>query len=307
MSIRPWLLLALAMPRAAFAQSVAFEDDFTCDNDATFGTSVDHGWSNLLAADAWSANFNDGVSPLTDGGTGSFGGAIDDYENFLHTGSTLWKDTAIEATLTNEDDDWMGLVVRYSGTGAYYTCGLVKDRGPDCTANCASPTDGIYLKRVEGACSSDENVASNTAFSFDDGVNYRVRLSAIGNTITCTVDTDENGLGIGTDTVVAYVDPAPLLTGQAGLASYDNGSSNGDMQFDDVVIETFDPDADQDGLPDAVETAIGSDPFDRDTDNDTISDRDEVGLAATPFDWDGDGTKDFRDLDSDKDGKTDIF
>ena len=44
---------------------------------------------------------------------------------------------------------------------------------------------------------------------------------------------------------------------------------------------------------------------DLDSDNDGITDADEKGPSATPRDTDGDGTPDYRDLDSDNDGITD--
>jgi MYXO-CTERM domain-containing protein len=66
-------------------------------------------------------------------------------------------------------------------------------------------------------------------------------------------------------------------------------------------------DTDGDGIPDADETRIGTDPNDPDTDNDGISDGTEVGDPATPRDTDGDTTIDALDTDSDGDGYTDSF
>ena len=76
------------------------------------------------------------------------------------------------------------------------------------------------------------------------------------------------------------------------------------------------PDADDDGLSRAEETALGTDPFDSDTDDDALSDGDEVTLGTNPLDADsdndelGDGDEvalgtDPLDADSDDDGLPD--
>lgn len=81
-----WVWSLVATP----AQTVAFTDDFACSNDATFGLPAgDNGWQAIYTTDPWSTALNGGVSPLTDTATGSFGGAINDYENFLVTGDLL--------------------------------------------------------------------------------------------------------------------------------------------------------------------------------------------------------------------------
>ena len=304
--IRAPLLAAMFLPGLALGQSLAFEDNFDCDDDTTFGTSLDRGWDNVLNGDAWSADFNDGVSPLTDNGAGTFGNPIDDYENFLVTGSQLWSDTAIAATLINNDDDWMGLVARFSGAGSYYTCGLTNDQAQDCGGAGGGVADGVYLRRVDTSMACAANYDVDTApYTFAAGAPIRVELSVIGDQVTCAVDVDQNGIGVGADLVLSYVDPTPLPSGRAGLASFQNGNANGDMEFDDIEVTTFDPDQDSDGLPDAVEALVGSDPANPDSDGDGIIDWVEVRYPPSPDDEDGDGTPNWADIDSDNDGLLD--
>jgi hypothetical protein len=62
------------------------------------------------------------------------------------------------------------------------------------------------------------------------------------------------------------------------------------------------PDADGDGLSDADELAIGTDPDLPDSDGDGVLDGLEVGSVAAPADTDGDGTLDALDTDDDGDG-----
>ena len=116
--------------------------------------------------------------------------------------------------------------------------------------------------------------------------------------VTCTVDADGNGLGVGADVVATYLDPNPLPSGKSGLWSFNNGGGNGGMVFDDVSVTTFDADADADGVPDAVETAEGSLVNDADTDGDGIEDRYEYGMQEFPYDADNDGLNDGEERDA---------
>ena len=300
-------LLVLLIPASAVAQSTAFEDDFACDNSASFGSPAVFGWKSLRGnTDPYTAASNGGVSPVTDDSGGNFGGAVDDYENFLLTGHPLWDDTAIEADLTNLDQDAMGLVVRYASTTSYYSCTATKDDDVDCGGAGAVFADGFRLRRVSSAaCAGDYVVASNLGFSFTQGATYRTRLEVIGSEVTCTIDSGLDGLGVGVDTTLFFDDPAPLPPGEAGFLSFNNGGANGEMVFDNAFIETFDPDTDLDGLPDAVEAAIGSNPLLGDSDADGISDRYEADFAELAPNTDADAAKDFLDLDSDADGHPD--
>ena len=60
---------------------------------------------------------------------------------------------------------------------------------------------------------ADYIVAEDTSFTYTFGQTYRMRLEAVGGNITCTVDVDGNGIGVGADLVLNYVDPAPLPPG----------------------------------------------------------------------------------------------
>ena len=71
-----------------------------------------------------------------------------------------------------------------------------------------------------------------------------------------------------------------------------------------VVANTTDSDGD--GLTDAEEDVLGTDPNDPDSDGDSIGDASEVGGdIENPLDTDGDGTIDALDDDSDEDGVSD--
>jgi hypothetical protein len=114
------------------------------------------------------------------------------------------------------------------------------------------------------------------------------------------------------DRIAAGFLPIPLLDPEIDTISLTETPTIGEVAF------IIDADSDDDGLPDGVELAIGTDPFDPDSDDDGLSDGDEVNVHGTdPLDADSDddglsdgdevnvhGT-DPLDADSDDDGLND--
>ena len=304
------------------ATTVAFEDNFDCDDDSNHGPQNNlYGWSNVMDGsggpnDPWRTDLNGGISAATDDLTGSsFGNPVDEYENFLITGDMSWADYAIEADVNNLDDDGMGLVARYSGPSSYYSCYMTNGRYPDCDGSGGDiATPGIYLARVSAAACTNDYQVGSVPFFFNFGTTYRMRLSVNncgGSTafVSCSIDIDGDG-NFGLGETISFVDTNPLPPGQAGLSSFDNGNSDanppgGDGVFDNVLVETWDPDSDGDGLTDATEATIGTDPNNPDSDGDGIGDRFEVLYPPRPSDVDGDGTFNVNDPDSDGDGLPD--
>jgi len=296
---------SLLLGANASAQTTYFEDNFDCDNAASYGqTATNFGWRANYSSDYWTTASNTGVSPASvDQTTGSFtNSAVDYYENFLLTGHSSWANYAITADVINADNDTAGIVARYSDPSHYYACTLTNDQMPDCSGNGGGATDGARLLRVDydtTACSANlgNYAVAFQGFTFSTSTTYRLRLEVNGSSVTCTVDAGANG---SIDYTLTYTDSAPLPSGYAGLFSYDN--SAGAVVFDNVTISGWDPDADSDGVPDTVEIAVGTNPNNPDSDYDGISDRWELLGQGTPPDTDGDGTIDALDTDSDGDG-----
>ena len=302
----------------AHAQSTYFEDDFDCSDDPEFGLSPGkRGWVSISPSDSYTTDENDGVSPKTDTGAGSFGTPVDDYENFLVTGHPLWRYVAIEGVANSLDDDTMGLVIRYSSADQYYSCYFSNDQYPVCSGDSESSPRGAVLTRVDTAatCVDGYAVAADSGFAYLAGASYKMSLEVSaqpgGDLVRCTIDADLDGvLGSGGDVVLSHLDATPLPTGFAGLYAFQSGNADQspprtDAFFDDVVITGNDADADSDGVPDAIEILLGTDPMSPDSDGDCIGDRFEIRIPAFAPDTDADGLIDALDTSSDFDGLPD--
>lgn len=81
---------------------------------------------------------------------------------------------------------------------------------------------------------------------------------------------------------------------------------DGDLNDEDQNPFTVpEVDTDKDGLPDALEFALGTNYLNPDTDGDGIKDGEQYYTISLSSDFDGDGILDLADTDDDDDGKTD--
>jgi hypothetical protein len=96
---------------------------------------------------------------------------------------------------------------------------------------------------------------------------------------------------------VIEIGPDGLLTAREPGTADVVATNNGVTTVRRITVRAVsDTDTDGDGLSDAVEATLGTDPYDRDTDGDGSEDGDEVGpLPESPTDTDGDGLPDVLD------------
>lgn len=147
---------------------------------------------------------------------------------------------------------------------------------------------------------------SNPEFSGD--ADWFVELAVPWSTIRGGA----NALAAGT--------PMRFVCGTAGSGSFHIGTDQAttaatlDASWSDPFVcndTGCEIDRDADGVPDSVETALGTTPTNPDSDGDGIRDNIELSAGAGPFgpytgpDSDGDGTRDALDLDSDNDCRPD--
>ncbi len=93
-------------------------------------------------------------------------------------------------------------------------------------------------------------------------------------------------------------------------SSKTDADNDGVMDEFDANDASADNDSDNDGLTNAQEKTLGTDPLKADTDADSEADMAEIGNVATPLDTDNDGNNDAKEssiLDADNDGVKDEF
>jgi hypothetical protein len=110
-------------------------------------------------------------------------------------------------------------------------------------------------------------------------------------------DTDGDGVADGVEVILLGTDPLDRDTDGAGSCDIQELEYNTDpLDPEDDYIAL---DADCDGIPDAEERSLGTDPNSWDSDLDGLSDGLEVELGSNPINWDtdGDGVPDGEELD----------
>jgi len=167
-------------------------------------------------------------------------------------------------------------------------------------------------------------IAVNYPDSDDDGINDDVDIDDDNDGIPDLVETGVTGedpsADKDSDGIPNYADPTP----GSGITWVDANSDgiNDNFDFDlDGVPDHLDVDADNDGIPDAIEANGGSAPTNYNSTTgritgsvgangmpDAVETSSESGVStyANP-DTDGDGNKNFKDIDADNDGITDAI
>ncbi|MCV6630285.1 MAG: gliding motility-associated C-terminal domain-containing protein, partial [Flavobacteriaceae bacterium] len=158
---------------------------------------------------------------------------------------------------------------------------------------CDADADGL-INQEEQAIGTDPNKADTDG----DGINDDVE---VGNDISNPTDSDNDGKIDALESNTADAD-ADGTVDQQDLDDADPCVPN--VNAGNCVIDT-----DVDGIPDDVETSLGTDPNNSDTDGDGIDDGTEVGSDTNnPIDTDGDGIIDAIESnleDADADGVVD--
>ncbi|MEQ1566220.1 MAG: hypothetical protein ABMA64_11330 [Myxococcota bacterium] len=219
---------------------------------------------------------------------------------------------------TSEDDDFVGFVFGYepgdaTSGGADFLLVSWKQATQSIGQYGGSASEGLSVSRVTGQAEAgdlwthtgpvDELQRSND-YAFDgwnDNTPYTFRFVYSASDLDVYVDGDLQ-LSIG------GVFPTG---GKFGLFAFSQMSSRFTLLEPSGESVCDSPDTDGDGLDDAHEIGIGTDPDDFDTDGDTIGDGTEVNVSTTDPtdpDTDGDGLDDAAELGPDAapgDGETD--
>ena len=127
-----------------------------------------------------------------------------------------------------------------------------------------------------------------------------------GDTLTFGASSTLAGLSVDSATGVITATTSAQNVGDVMVMAEVTDGEASDTRGFVIRVVANDLDSDEDGLTDAEEEALGTDPNDPDSDGDFIGDAFEVGDdLENPLDTDGDGTIDALDDDSDEDGISD--
>jgi len=258
------------------------DDDGLSDGEETNGTGplADFGTTDPLDEDSDNDNINDGVEAgLSTSGIAA--GTSDGNETpFAGTASGFVGD-ADPASRTNPT---------LADTDADGIADGVEDANQD-----GATVNTIGATNTTGAGETDPALADTDADGLQDGdeVNATGPLTGIGATDPLDSDTDDGGTFDGTEVIADSTSPVAGSGADDAAADPDNdGLSN--AQELALGTDPDDPDTDNDGLTDGAEVgpdaslgATDTNPLDADTDDDGLSDGDEVlGLDGTPASFD---------------------
>lgn len=266
------------------------EMGFDCNNPAT-NTAVGH-----CVADA--DNGATTTNPLdadTDNGGVSDGSEDTNLNGQVDPGELDPNNMADDATVVDSDGDGLSDALETTlGSDP-----MDADTDDDGTLDGAEPnpgldTDGDGLPNILDVDSDNDGLFDGTEMGFDcsnpatNAANGTCIADAdMGLTVTSPLDRDTDNGGVP--------DGAEDFNHNGTL---DKGELEPTIEADDSTS----PDTDGDGLPDAYEVIIGSNPNDADTDDDGVPD----GYEPNPtVDTDGDGKINLLDPDSDGDGLLD--
>ncbi len=197
---------------------------------------------------------------------------------------TLWLTDPLDA---DSDDDGLLDGAEHNWRFDSDADGLINALDPDSDGD--DLPDGLELGAVEpipaGQTEIDGQVVPVAGTDLEAGF-FSADLEPSTTTFMLVADSDRGGVADGQED-----------TNRNGRI--DPGETNPEDPTDDGKTN---PDVDGDGIPNDVETAIGTDPTNADSDGDTIPDGVEVGKdQQAPPDSDSDGTIDALDADSDGD------
>jgi hypothetical protein len=234
------LSIVALLPTAASAQSLlSFSEDFDrYDLSAFSGTD---GWESGYASDPWSTEFGDGIYATTDGSFGIWGSGDPIDNHLVYTGSSF-DDTTVLATLETEDNDTMGLVVRYQDPENFYLGFVTNDRAPNIGTGAPKiPWGGAHIYKVVAGNATEIGWAP---MDYRQGDPQPMQFSAVGTTLELWFDLNDNQR-LDANELLLTVDDATFADGQFGLYCYDHGDIDGSScTFDDLTVNVADFDGD---------------------------------------------------------------
>jgi len=158
------------------------------------------------------------------------------------------------------------------GTASTTTSGLASSNDPDLSKFINIHENFYHLDNTSSSCLNLPNSDCGLYFSFYSGFQWGT-LKTNMNYAWAVLDGDVALFDFDGDTILDFTDNCPLIVNAAQI--------NNDT---DNLGDECDSDDDNDGLTDATELSIGTNPLRIDTDSDGYSDLDEVNAGSDPLD-----------------------
>ncbi|WP_279245805.1 thrombospondin type 3 repeat-containing protein [Candidatus Litorirhabdus singularis] len=158
------------------------------------------------------------------------------------------------------------------GTSSITTSGIGSSDDQDLSKFINVRESFYHLDNIASPCLNLPGSACNVYFSFYSGFQWGT-LKRNMNYVWAALDGDIAAFDVDQDTITDLIDNCPVKSNTDQL--------NNDL---DGQGDACDTDDDNDGLTDATEQIIGTNPLAIDTDNDGFSDYDEVSAASDPLD-----------------------
>jgi len=211
-----------------------------------------------------------------------------------------------EMMVDNADDDYIGWVVGYESGESLSPTGhwLLFDWKQRTQGHGHTAYIGMAMSHVQGAVGSFYDLYEHT--NNVDEVARANTLSSTGwvnrQTYTIMMTYSTTQLDVWVDGVLEFSESGTFPTGSFGF--YNHSQPNVTYTLVSPVEQSVcaELDTDLDGLNDAIEASLGTDPTLADSDGDGVDDLAEVVDAAAPLDSDGDSIIDALDEDDDGDG-----
>ncbi|MEQ1503167.1 MAG: MopE-related protein, partial [Myxococcota bacterium] len=244
------MILLLALGRHAHAQTVvSFSDNFDAYTTNAFSGTA--GWVSGTASDTWSTSVGDGVYPLSDESTGTWGTGSYVDNHLVYTLDT-WSDATIDTTVFSNDDDSVGIVFRYQNEDNFYVAFLTREGAPH--TGVGTPRQSYQGSKLFKIVNGSATQLATSNITYTLGVEYELRIVAVGTSLEVWFDDDRNGTFDANDRIMTAVDSA-FSSGQVGVYCYDHGGSGGDScRYDDFSVSIADDDGDGHG-----DAALGGD------------------------------------------------
>ena len=229
----------------AYMKSQALVEDFNTSNHQDV-SGVYNNWLSGFSQDKWTTLNSSGVRPQTDLNDDDYGSGGINYgldtpkDNYLVNGDATWHDYIFTASYWNLDNDAAGFVVRRLDKDNFYLIYQTRQYGPPDDPNKGKVTFlGSKLIKVKNGV---PQLLATSPITYTQGTQFqKTKIFANGNRLTAWFDNNGNNVFETNEMLFDIIDSEdPILSGQMGPYSYENGSAEyAYCHFDNFNVDRF--------------------------------------------------------------------